>query len=362
MVSISIVKRIRKRADGTKTESETWFAQIRFTKPIRASYLRDTGTSNERKAEKIAHQIAKTIETQEIPERVKPRVTVEGMFSAWIAEHGKDLRSGKDLSWQIRLLIDLMGSRTPIAEIGNAAVHEFTLKAREAGKSDVVINRCLTRLRATLRYAGKKWEATTQAERIDWASHFSAEPGEKEMYLSPDEARRAMAALPPHIALAFAFSYYTGARLNEVETLTWERVDLAGKVAVVETKGTGKGLKFRQLRLSENALKVLKSAHDAFAPNVLIDGLVFDFTNRRRAWERARKAIGRPDVTWHGIRHTTATEAGKRTQSDKTIGKLLGHTPGSRATQRYLHVMDGAIFEALEGLPDIGLPGKGEWE
>jgi len=290
---------------------------------------------------------------------VKPRVTVEGMFSAWIAEHGKDLRSGKDLSWQIRLLIDLMGSRTPIAEIGNAAVHEFTLKAREAGKSDVVINRCLTRLRATLRYAGKKWEATTQAERIDWASHFSAEPGEKEMYLSPDDAQRAMAALPWHIAMAFAFSYYTGARLNEVETLTWGRVDMASRIAVVETKGTGKAPKFRQLRLSENAMKILRIVAAPF-PN---DGRfaevrVFDLTNRRRAWERARKAIGRPDVTWHGIRHTTATEAGKRTQSDKTIGKLLGHTPGSRATQRYLHVMDGAIFEALEGLPDIGLPGK----
>jgi integrase len=277
------------------------------------------------------------------------------MFSLWIIEHGKDLRSGKDIRWQIDLIVALMGANTQVAKIGNAAVHDFVMRARDAGKSDVVINRCLTRLRATLRYAGRKWEVETQAERIDWPSHRTPEPDEKEMYLSPAEARAIVAELPPHIGLAFAFSYYTGCRLNEMATLTWERVDMGKRVAVVETKGTGKAPKFRALRLSDKAMKILGAVErgEDHTP-------VFDLTNRRKHWEAAREAIRRPDITWHGIRHTTATEAGRRAKSDKMIGKLLGHTPGSRATQRYLHVMDDQIFEALEALPDIGATRKGE--
>jgi hypothetical protein len=38
------------------------------------------------------------------------------------------------------------------------------------------------------------------------------------------------------------------------------------------------------------------------------------------------------------------------------IGKMLGHAPGSNATQRYIHAMADDVYEALSLLPDIGMP------
>lgn len=357
MVSISVIKRKHKLADGTVRESETWYAQIRFNEkecPGGAAYLRDTGLASEAKAKKRAPALAAEIQEKELPLRFKARFSLEGMFSRWIEERGRYLRSGKDLSWQIKLLLAMMGKDTRIETIGNAAVNDFVQKAKEADKGEFTINRSLELLRSVLRYATLKWEAITQEHKIDWLAHFSKEPDEKVMYLSPTEARHFVEVLPHHIGLAFAFSYYTGCRLNEMETLIWERVDFEGRRAIVETKATGTRVKYRELRLSENALKVIWAVRGQTAPNGL--DRVFDLKNRRKHWEKARKVVGREDIDWHGIRHSFGTEAGRQGQSDKMVGRLLGHAPGSRATNRYLHVMDDSMFAALEALPDIGVP------
>lgn len=357
MVSISLVKRKWKRADGTVAESKTLWAQIRFTNPP-ASYLRDTGIAGRKQAEKEARRLADEIEKNELPQRGKPVWTLDETFSKWILERGKELRSGKDIRWQIALILDLMGSQTLIKDIGNAAVHDFAQAARERGKSGVVVNRCLTRLRATLRYASVKWEAQTALARIDWAAHFESEPDEKLMYLSPAEARRFVEVLPPHIGLAFAFSYYTGCRLNELETLTWDKIDMPGRVAIVETKGLGKEPVYRQLRLSERALLILAQA-EASGYGASNFNLVFDLTNRRKHWEAARARVGRPEITWHGIRHSFGTEASRQTgAAEKVIGAALGHSAKSGATKRYIHAMSEDVYAALASLPDIGMPGE----
>ena len=357
MVSISVIKRKHKLADGTIRESETWYAQIRFNEkecPGGAAYLRDTGLASEAKAKKRAPVLASEIQEKELPLRFKARFSLEGMLSRWIEERGQHLRSGKDLAWQIKLLLSIMGKDVRAETIGNSAVNDFVQKAKEAGKGEFTINRCLELLRSVLRYATLKWVAITQEHKIDWLAHLSKEPDEKVMYLSPSEARHFVAVLPPHIGLAFAFSYYTGCRLNEMETLIWERVDFEGRRAIVETKATGTRIKYRELRLSENALKVILATRGQATPNGL--DRVFDLKNRRKHWEKARKIVGREDMDWHGIRHSFGTEAGRQGQSDKMVGQLLGHAPGSRATNRYLHVMDDSMFNALEALPDIGMP------
>ena len=72
--------------------------------------------------------------------------------------------------------------------------------------------------------------------------------------------------------------------------------------------------------------------------------------------DKARAAIGRPDITWHGIRHRAGTELGRGSASDKLVGKALGHSPNSTATRRYRHAMNDEVQSALDSMPDIGLP------
>lgn len=342
MPSIYVFKRKRKgKAD------KIYSAQIRFSGKTAANFLRSTGKTNEREALAEARRITDEIARKELPNRGREIMTLDLMFGKWFDEYGYKLRSQKDIAWQVKRILAGIGSETLIEEISNKTVHRFAISENEGGASPVVINRCLTLLRAVMRYAGRKWEEPVKM--IDWGAHFQAEPKEREIYLSPDEARRLMEILPPHIALAFAWPVYTGCRLNETETLVWERVDLTRRLAIVETKADGEEIVRRNAWLSEKAIRILM----AIGPGT---GTVFDLTNRRKHWERARAQIGRPDVHWHDLRAMTATWSRQFAGKDlKLIGRALGHADES-TTARYAHVVDTEVVEMLDQLPDIGTP------
>jgi integrase len=343
MPSVSVFKRKRK---GKRDKIYT--AQIRFgEKHGGASYLRSTGVADKREAEAIARRIAREIEEKELPRRGVEVLTLDIMFSRWIDERGQELRSGKDIKWQIEMLLRLMGGVKIVSEIGNKDVHNFVQDAKAGGAGPVPINRCLGRLRATMNYAVEMWEQEIRI--ISWRKMMQEEAGVREIYLSPEEARRLMELLPNHIALAFAFSLYTGVRLDELETLAWERIDFERAAATVITKGRGQKIKTRTAWLSQKALRILSKLLAGSTET----GPVFDLTNRRKHWEAARAAIGRPDVTWHDLRGMTATWSRQFAGADmRLISATLGHSD-TKVTERYARVIDREIVTMLDKLPDI---------
>jgi integrase len=56
-------------------------------------------------------------------------------------------------------------------------------------------------------------------------------------------------------------------------------------------------------------------------------------------FRRARKIIGRPELTWHDLRHTGATLAYKAGASVPEVQARLGHTT-MRAAMIYAHAAD----------------------
>jgi integrase len=241
----------------------------------------------------------------------------------------------------------MSGARNCVpAKISNG-VHNFVQDAKAGGAGPVPINRCLGRLRATMNYAVEMWEQEIRI--ISWRKMMQEEAGVREIYLSPEEARRLMELLPNHIALAFAFSLYTGVRLDELETLAWERIDFERAAATVITKGRGQKIKTRTAWLSQKALRILSKLLAGSTET----GPVFDLTNRRKHWEAARAAIGRPDVTWHDLRGMTATWSRQFAGADmRLISATLGHSD-TKVTERYARVIDREIVTMLDKLPDI---------
>jgi integrase len=335
MASIYVFKRKR----GGKLD-KIYSAQIRFgEKHDGASYLRSTGVTDRREAEAVARRIARELEEKELPRRGAEILTVDEMFSRWIDERGNELRSKKDIKWQIEKLLHFISGSREVRDLSNKDINGFVQDAKASGAGAVTINRCLETLRAVMNYAAMRWEEPVKV--IAWKTFRQKEPRAREMYLSPDEARRLMELLPQHIALAMAFTLYTGVRLNELETLVWDRVDLNRDVAEVQTKGGGT----RLVWLSKKALNVLAARMGS--------GRVFDLTNRRKHWEAARKVIGREDVHWHDLRAMTATWARQYAGKDlRLIGQALGHS-GTQVTERYARVVNREIIEMLDQLPDI---------
>jgi hypothetical protein len=79
---------------------------------------------------------------------------------------------------------------------------------------------------------------------------------------------------------------------------------------------------------------------------------VFDTTNWRRAFERAKREIVEPALRWHDLRHTVATWLGQQGVSLEVIRDVLGHSSVS-VTEKYRHVIQREVRAAVQKLPPL---------
>ena len=66
-------------------------------------------------------------------------------------------------------------------------------------------------------------------------------------------------------------------------------------------------------------------------------------------FKKAREAIGRPDLHFHDIRHSTASELLAQGHELFIIGKVLRHK-SSASTQRYAHLRDDLLARAIDSI------------
>ena len=73
--------------------------------------------------------------------------------------------------------------------------------------------------------------------------------------------------------------------------------------------------------------------------------------NARRAWfDRAVAAIGEPDLTPHGLRHTAASLAVSAGANVKAVQRMLGHASAAMTLDRYADLFDDDLDAVAERL------------
>jgi len=210
---------------------------------------------------------------------------------------------------------------------------------REGRPSDTSVNRRLAVFRRIHNVATDLWDLPTQ--RIKFKALIRDEPDVRVRHITLDEAKRVLRHLPPHINLMVAWSLTTGCRLDETETLRWDRVNFDTMQAEVFKKGGGT----RFVPMDANAIAILQLAD----PNGVE---VFDCTNRRKHWEKALRLASITDFRWHDMRHTFATWLGHKGAGIHVIQQALGHSK-IETTMRYLHVIRGDVAAAVNRLPAL---------
>jgi integrase len=135
----------------------------------------------------------------------------------------------------------------------------------------------------------------------------------------------------------------TAARLNEIQQLTWDSVDLAtGELHLWRSKTNTETL----LKLTERSLEVLQRR----SANLHGSGLVFPSKKggvRRttpKTIQNAYKAAGLEDFCTHNIRHSTASKLVNSGMSLFAVSKVLGHS-SVIMSQRYSHLEQAAVAE-----------------
>ena len=132
----------------------------------------------------------------------------------------------------------------------------------------------------------------------------------------------------------------TGCRLNEIQTLRWEDVDLeAAELRLRDTK-TGA----RMVPLSNAAISVLSTLpRKGNNPWVIVGKKPgAHLTDIQKPWRRIRSRAALDDVRIHDLRHSFASKALALGESLPMIGKLLGHTQ-VQTTARYAHLANESV-------------------
>jgi integrase len=198
-------------------------------------------------------------------------------------------------------------------------------------------------------------------------------PAHREMlYLTPDEARRFLAAIQGDpLEPLYTLALTTGMRLGELLGLRWQAVegaDLQVRITLTRTAGgwsltepkTPKSR--RRIALSTTAITALRRERARQAEARLRageawtdHGLVFTdafgeplFGSRitERRLRPALKKAGLPLIRFHDLRHTAATLMLTAGVHPKVVSEMLGHSTVAITLDRYSHLIPTMQEEA----------------
>lgn len=191
---------------------------------------------------------------------------------------------------------------------------ESYVQARRAGPRTVRAE--LMVLRASLRLAKQRGRSVPDLDVLAVPVPGKIEP--KERWLTRQEYAALMAELRPHWADWVRVAVYTGARLEEVNGLTWQDVDLAA--SVLRIRGSKSAGSDRRVPIAVPLMDWLVAQPVRSGP--LVRKMIF----QRRAFEVACRRAGIPRCTPHDLRRTFASWLLQEGVPERDIADLLGHT------------------------------------
>ena len=199
-------------------------------------------TSDKAQAEIIAAKIYSDALLGKLTGKL-PELTLSLALSRYYSEHGQYLRAASDmLRWGEELQVGL-GKKTLLSDLRAPELATYAAR-RRLGLANWSVKIELQHLRAVINRARDVSEVATP--KIDWKKVMLEEAGQREHVLSYDEEERLFAALRPDYHALVQFALLTGARLDNVITLTWKQVDKrAGRIKfLVKSKKPGGDLHY----------------------------------------------------------------------------------------------------------------------
>jgi integrase len=258
-------------------------------------------------------------------------------------------------------LKNYFGKDTPLAEITASRISEYKghrlSTARKIGDGEAAIerplaratvNRALALLRHLLRLAHDEWEVLDAVPRI----RMEREPEGRLRWLTTEEAIRLLEACRQSknadLTDLVEFALFTGMRRGEVLRLTWERVDRARGVVLLEVTKSGRR---REVPLNSRADAVL-ARRGSYAHGVVLGSR--NWNAYRHAFEGAAARAKLVDFHFHDLRHTFASWSVQRGATLQELKDLLGHSTLAMV-MRYAHLSPEQLRSAVARL-DSALP------
>lgn len=255
----------------------------------------------------------------------KPEVLISAAMQAWIDEHVAPMKAYRATVNHAHQLAEWIVGRI-LEEVPEIASQ---YKKRQSGTlANATINRRLCILKAVAKFAYLKgWIDTNLSARI---KTLPEGPG-RENYLTHDQIAKLVAKCEHPAGKAWIMiAAYTGMRQKEIMALT--PADITDVIRIRDSKiGTP-----RLIPIVDKLRPYLK--HIPFPMHARTYYAMF---------EEARDAAGLKGLTFHDLRHTTASLLINEGVDLYTVGQILGHN-NVATTKRYAHLSIATLKEAME--------------
>lgn len=245
------------------------------------------------------------------------------LLDRWVREEASKQKSWPVTKYKVAVLREhyLPGR-------GLAHIQDVAGALREIEAKPATTNRYLSILRR-LANAAVEWGLSDRAIKIK----LLPENNERHVYLTWHQVRGLMRKCEPEVADALMLSAMTGLRRGELLRLSKD--SLHGSTLVLDART--KGGKPRAIPLPPEGVRIARRRVPFAVPSHTI----------RWQFERAREAVGLPQVQWRDLRHTYASFLAKAGVQTVAIKDLLGHS-NVAVTNRYAHLVRDDLRQAVD--------------
>ncbi len=287
--------------------------------------------------------LVEPVQGEAVPKRPTLDVLIEGYLQDYEV---RGFRSLKTARGRVAHLRSFFGAARLAEEITPITLREYQLARREEGAASATINREMSALNRMYRLA-VQW---------GWLKRIPIFPGRlvenppRQGFFEHREYLAVRAELPAPFQDVLDFAYYSGWRKYEILDLTWDEVDLDGKVIRLAPQRS-KTREGRVLPLSPPLAKVLTRRQAKRQPGWQRVFHRDDVTVRqwRTAWRSACRRAGVPTRLIHDCRRTAARNLIRAGVPERVAMILTGHK--TRAVfDRYNIVNERELMAAGEQL------------
>ncbi len=316
-----------------------WIKYYRYGKPFRES----TKSHKEADAKRLLKKREGEIAGGKFPGIYFDRVTFDELKEDFLRDYRINQKKSLRRAERSAKTLEGFFSNMRVPDITTTKIDEYTDQRLEEGAANATINRELAALKRMFNLGVQ--QTPPKVAMVPYIRMLS-ENNVRKGFFEHGEFLAVKEALPEYLKTIVTFGYRFGWRVNEILSLTWDRVDLKNGIVRKET-GETKNNEARTVYLNDE----LKEEFKALFINRRLDvPFVFLREDRpikgfRKAWLKACSTAGVKGRLFHDLRRTAIRNMVRAGVSDTVSMKISGHKTRS-VFDRYNIVSDEDLRQA----------------
>lgn len=244
------------------------------------------------------------------------------------------VKKGEQYVWGMPNL-DAFFAGYKVQDITTPLLQSYVKQRMDAGAQGSTIAREFRTLRSAMNLGRKQ-------SLMQFVPYFPMpkENAPRQGFVEYETFDKVLKQLPKHLHAIAILLYTCGIRIGEAKQIMWPQVVLKAKEIQLEGSQTKNG-EPRVLPMSDELVAILRKQFQDDKP-------VFDATNLKKAWNKARKQAGVPGLLLHDMRRSAIRNMRKGGTPENVIMKISGHKTNS-VFRRYDIVDSSDLHAAMKG-------------